>query len=427
VIEDDEADPQPPSLASTSLALPPELVRAYRTKDVPPISGDARLVPEDFVVEEVPLYEACGEGEHLYVKIEKRGLSTPDAISRLARALKVRDRDVGYAGLKDARAVTRQTLSFQFGRAEELARFEDPKIKVLASARHKNKLKVGHLRGNRFTIRLRGTGPEDEERARSTLELLARSGAPNYFGLQRFGNRRNTQALGLALVRGDARGFLQELLGKPLATDPARGREAREAFERGDVKAALELTPGSFQAERVSLEVLAREPEAHEKAVRAIAIKWRRLYTSALQSVLFNAYLTRRLDRIDQLEGGEIAYLNRNGAAFVVEDAPREQARCAEHELSPSGPMFGAKLLRPREGSAPRADEDAVLASSSIPSCELGDAFGASPRGERRSLRVLVSDASVKREEADLVLSFFLPKGCYATSILEELLKRPVA
>ncbi len=193
------------------------------------------------------------------------------------------------------------------------------------------------------------------------------------------------------------------------------------------MKKALELTPGSFQAERTALEVLSREPDAHEKAVRAIPIRWRRLYTSALQSVLFNAYLARRLDRIDQLEAGEVAYLNRNGAAFLVEDAPREQTRCAEHELSPSGPMFGAKLLRPREGSAPRSDEDAVLAASSIPSCELGDAFGAAPRGERRPLRVLVSDASVTREESDLVLSFFLPKGCYATSILEELLKRPVA
>jgi tRNA pseudouridine13 synthase len=323
--------------------------------------------------------------------------------------------------------VTRQTFSFPFGRPEDLERFEDAKVKVLSAARHKNKLKVGHLRGNRFTIRLRGIGPNDEENARSTLERLARSGAPNYFGLQRFGTRRNTHRLGLELVRKDARAFLGELLGRPLAADSLRVREAREAFDRGDAKAALELTPISLQAERAALQVLVREPEAREKAIRAIPLRWRRLYASALQGLLFNDYLTRRLDRIGRLEDGEVATLNRNGAAFLVEDAPREQARCDQHELSPSGPMFGAKLLRPREGSAPRRDEDAVLAASNLASPDLGDAFGAAPRGERRALRVLVSEVKVSREEQDLVLAFFLPKGCYATSILEELLKRPVA
>ncbi len=425
--DENEEEEAPPSFEKVPAALPAELARDYRTADVPAISGDARLVPEDFVVEEVPLYEASGEGEHLYVKIEKRGLSTLEAISRLARVLHVRDRDVGYAGMKDAHAITRQTLSFQLAKESDLEGFEDAKVKVVSVSRHKNKLKLGHLKGNRFTIRLRGTRSEDEARTAQVLERLARSGAPNYFGLQRFGTRRNTHRLGLELVRGDSAAFLRELLGKPAADDPPRSREAREAFERGDAKAALDLVPGSLQAERTALQVLAREPQGHEKAVRAIPLRWRRLYTSALQSVLFNRYLTRRLERIDRLEAGEIAYLNRNGAAFVVADEAVEQARCEKLELSPSGPLFGAKLLRPKEGSAPRVCEDAVLAELGLASAELGDALGAAPRGERRSLRVLVADPSVKREGEDLVLAFFLPKGCYATSILEELLKRPVA
>lgn len=425
-MDQEDLEEPPPNLA-VAPALPAELARGYRTTDVPAISGEARIVPEDFVVDEVPQYEACGEGEHLYVKIEKRGLSTPEAISRLARVLGVRDRDVGYAGMKDARAITRQTLSFQLAREELLARFEDPKLKVLSVSRHRNKLKLGHLKGNRFTIKLHGTGEGDEASARATLDRLARSGAPNYFGLQRFGNRRNTHRLGLELVRADAKAFVQELVGKPDPTESPRTREAREAFERGDAKAALDLFPPMFQAERAALQLLAREPEAHEKAARAVPLRWRRLYTSALQSVLFNRYLTRRLARMDQLEAGEIAYLNRNGAAFVVEDAAKEQPRCEAQELSPSGPMFGAKLLRPREGSGPRQDEDAVLAELGLGSAELGDALGAAPRGERRSLRVLVGEPRVEREGPTLALSFFLPKGCYATSILEELLKRPVS
>ncbi|HZV00198.1 MAG TPA: tRNA pseudouridine(13) synthase TruD [Planctomycetota bacterium] len=400
----DEEEEAPPSLAPAEGQVPEELARGYATRDLPAISGEARLVPEDFVVEEVPLYEASGEGEHLYVTVEKRGISTHETIARLARLMGVRERDVGYAGMKDVHAVARQTLSFQLAREEGLKNLDDPRIKVLKVGRHKNKLKLGHLRGNRFTLRLRGTRPDDDVRARAILERLARVGAPNYFGLQRFGNRRNNHRLGLELVKKDARAFLRELLGD----------ERPESF------------PHSAQAERTALSVLAREPEAHEKAVRAIPIKWRRLYTSALQSLLFNRYLTRRLEKIDRLEAGEIAFLNRNGAAFVVEDAAKEQARCETHELSPSGPMFGEKLLRPREGSGPRQDEDAVLAERGLGSPDLGDALGASPRGERRSLRVLIADASVTAEGETLVLAFFLPKGCYATSILEELLKRPV-
>jgi tRNA pseudouridine13 synthase len=387
-----------------AVPIPPELERGYATKDVPPISGEARLVPEDFLVEEVPLYEACGEGEHLYVQIEKRGLGTPEAVRRLARHLGVRDRDVGCAGLKDARAITRQTLSFQLVPEDALAGFADPKIRVLSSKRHKNKLKLGHLKGNRFTIRLRGVSADDEARARATLEGLARTGAPNYFGMQRFGIRRNTHKLGAALVREDAAGFLEELF-------------------KGVDRAAI---PPSYQAERSAQQALASAPGDPVRAVRAIALKWRRFYASGLQSVLFNRYLTRRLDRIGKLEAGEIAYLNRNGAAFVVEDEATDQARCLALELSPSGPMFGHKLLRPREGSSPRADEDAVLAEMGLSNPELSDALGASPRGERRALRVLVSDATVARDGEDLVLGFFLPKGCYATSVLEELLKRPI-
>jgi tRNA pseudouridine13 synthase len=433
VSEEEDDDDAPPTLSAPS-TLPPELVRAYKTTDVPAISGDARLVPEDFVVEEVPLYEPSGEGEHLYVKIEKRGLSTPEAVSRLARVLKIREREVGYAGMKDAKAITRQTLSFQLVRPESLERFEDPKIKILSVSKHKNKLKLGHLKGNRFTIRLRGIRDGDEASARATLERLAATGAPNYYGLQRFGNRHNSHLLGLELVRKDAKGFLSELLGKPGPLDSPRAHEARGAYERGDMKAALDLTTPQAQAEKAALQVLGREPDATEKAARAVPIRWRRFYAAALQSVLFNRYLTRRLDRLEKLEVGEIAFLNRNGAAFVVENAAKEQARCDSKELSPSGPLFGAKLLRPREGSSPRSDEDAVLAERGLTDPELGDALGAAPRGERRALRVLVADTTLQAETepppsgaSSLVLSFFLPKGCYATSVLEELLKRPVS
>ncbi|MBI3723798.1 tRNA pseudouridine(13) synthase TruD [bacterium] len=364
--DEDEEVSGAPSLERSRAPVPEELVRAYATTEIPAISATARFVPEDFVVEEVPLYEASGEGEHAYALIEKRGIPTPEAIRRLSRALSVPAREIGYAGLKDARAVTRQTLSFPKRAALDLASWKDDALAVLSVKLHGNKLKVGHLRGNRFSLKLRRVSEDDEARARDVLARLAR-GAPNYFGLQRFGLRRNSHRLGLALVTEDAVAFLKELLASPSPDESPRLRSAREAFERGDLRAAREGFPPSFEAERIALSSLERSPEDSARAVRAIPIKWRRLYASALQSLLFNRYLTRRLDRMGRLEAGEIAFLHRNGAAFVVRDAPVEQARADALEISPSGPIFGA-----------------------------------------------------------LRLGFFLPRGCYATTVLEELTKRPV-
>jgi tRNA pseudouridine13 synthase len=412
--------------------LPTELVRAYLTRDAAPLSGETRALPEDFLVEELPLYEPSGEGEHLYVRIEKRGIPTPEAVRRMARALHVQAREVGYAGLKDAHAVTRQTLSFQHVDASALERFSDPQVRVLSVSRHKNKLKLGHLRGNRFTIVRRGTKPEDEPSARATLERLARSGAPNYFGLQRFGLRLSSHRLGLALVREDHGAFLRELLGGPSDDDAPPVREVRAAVDEGWARGTFPTglasrLPASFEAERAALASLERGSGDLSRAVRAVPIRWRSLYTSALQSVLFNRYVTERLDRLGCVEGGEIAFLHRNGAAFLVENVEAEQLRVDTLEISPSGPMFGAKLLRPREGSSTRTLEDAILADWKLASPDLGPACGASPQGERRALRVLPLEPVVRREGTELVLTFTLGKGCYATTILEELLKRPVA
>ena len=444
---DDDDGPEGGGVPSLGLAAgaPPELARGFLTRDVLPVAGLARLEPEDFVVEEVPLYPFSGSGEHLYVTIEKRGIPTPEAIRRLARVFGKRDRDVGYAGLKDAHAVTRQTLSFQLVDAARLEGFSDPQIKVVAVTRHANKLKLGHLAGNRFTIRLRGVSLADEPSVRAVVEQLARDGAPNFFGLQRFGARFNSHRLGAALVRMDAKGFLDELLAPDGAATPSSGdvspandarrepprvREAREAYVRGDFAAAFTAIPHSFQAERAALGALARSGADLEGAVRMVPLRWRRFYASALQSALFNAYLLRRLDRLDALAAGEVAFLERNGAAFLVTDPATDASRVASREISASGPLFGAKLLRPLEGTPARADEDSVLAGAAWAGralgAELGDAFGASPRGERRSLRVLVGEPSVRRDGEDLVLGFLLPKGSYATSVLEEVLKRPV-
>ena len=411
--------------------VPPELARAYVSVDLPAISGVVRSELEDFCVEEVPIYEPCGEGEHLYLWVEKRGIPTNEAVRRLARWLGVPRRAVGYAGQKDARALTRQWISIH-GAAADAApeNLGDSQLTVLQARRHKNKLKVGHLRGNRFTLTIRGAGA-GEEAARAVLSRLEQRGVPNYFGLQRFGRDRTTHRLGAALVHEDPEAFAELLLhgarpsqgeAEPSGASPSI-LEARAALAQGDHAGALAAFPRSCSAELALCRALAKGKPA-EQALRAVSFKMRVFYVAAFQSLLFNQYLSRRLERIDQVEEGEVCNLHRNLAAFKVEDPAVEQPRCDALEISPSGPLFGRRLLRPSETSSAWADEEAVLAAEgSGLGAELSTALGSKPLGSRRPLRVPLSEVALRKEGEDLVLSFFLPKGCYATSVLEEMFR----
>lgn len=415
--------------------VPPELRRGYVTADLEPVPGEARVEPEDFEVEEVPLYEPSGEGEHLYLRIRKRGITTDEAVRRLSKRLGVKRRDLGYAGRKDARAITVQTISAHKAEApENLASLGDEQLEVLSAIPHRNKLKVGHLLGNRFLMRIRGGGV-GLETARAAFERLEQRGVPNAFGLQRFGRNRTTHRLGEALVREDAEAFLELLIhgarlslgeAPPAVVEGSLLAEARAAAAQGDYRLASQRFPRSFGPEVSVCRALADGREARG-AVKIVPSKQRMFYVAAFQSLLFNTYLNRRLDRFDQIETGEVVTLHRNGASFAVTDLETDQPRCAAFELSPSGPLFGRRLLRPEEGSSAYALEEGVLAELApglAPT--LSDALGAKPLGQRRALRIPLRDATVEREEEDLRICFSLPKGCYATAVLEELFKRQV-
>src|SRR3954467_3196109 len=172
----------------------------YLTRWFPGIGGSIKNRPEDFFVQEVPLYEPSGQGEHVYCEIQKTGVSTFEAIDRLGRALKVSGRDFGYAGMKDARAVTRQVFSIPGVTEEQVMTAGVPGIQVLWAARHGNKLRLGHLAGNRFAIKIRGVTPTDVVRLEPVLAELGGRGMPNYFGEQRFGRRGDNDRLGAAFV-----------------------------------------------------------------------------------------------------------------------------------------------------------------------------------------------------------------------------------
>ncbi|MCC7350844.1 MAG: tRNA pseudouridine(13) synthase TruD [Phycisphaerales bacterium] len=397
----------------------------YLTSEFPGIGGVIKQRDEDFFVQEIPLYEPGGEGEHVYAEIQKIGVSTFDAIRRVAGALRVSSRDIGYAGMKDARALTRQVISIQGTTPEAVMAMQLPDISVQWAARHANKLRLGHLWGNRFAIKIRQVNPTDVVRLPPLLNVLRERGLPNYFGEQRFGRRGDNARLGAALIAADDPMLLRLLLGSPdpKLDDPA-ALEARQAFERGDLETALRLLPRYLGMER---QVLGRfiktgNPTA---AVKSIDEKIRRLWVSALQSELFNQVLARRIGSFDQVRCGDLAWKHDNGACFLVEDAAVESPRAARFEISPTGPMIGYRMTLPQ--GEPLEIEQDVFAGHALSGEHFRLAGHHKVKGVRRPLRVQPKDvdlsAGVDDHGPHVTLVFSLPAGSFATSLLREVMK----
>ena len=399
----------------------------YLTPDFPGIGGTIKQRPEDFFVQEIPLYEPSGDGEHVYCEIQKVGLSTFDIIHRLANALNVPSRDIGYAGLKDARAVTRQVFSIAGTTEKAVMSLKIPDVQIQWAARHGNKLRTGHLAANRFAIKIRDVSPTDVVKLRPVIDILEKRGMPNFFGEQRFGRRGNNDLLGAALVRGDNVGLLKFLLGSPdPAIDDKHSLRARKLFDERQNEESMKQWPRRCGMER---RVLARLIKAKKpgSAVRAIDEKLRRLWVSALQSRLFNEVLTQRLAAMDQLMDGDLAYKHDNGACFRVEQAITEQPRCEAFEISPSGPLLGYRMSVP--GGVPLEIEQTIFGAAGLTAGEFKHADRDRVKGARRPLRVKPENVElaggVDEHGAHITVAFTLPAGSFATVLLRELMKAP--
>ncbi|MBN1991579.1 MAG: tRNA pseudouridine(13) synthase TruD [Anaerolineae bacterium] len=392
---------------------------SYLTHTQPGIGGQLKVEPEDFFVEEIPLYLPSGQGQHVYVEIEKRGLSSNAARKKIAGALGVSPHQIGYAGLKDAQAVTRQTFSIDNVAPQAVEALNLPQIKILQVNRHHNKLKVGHLAGNRFVIKVREVTQTALPLAEAILATLAAKGVPNFFGEQRFGNRANTHRLGELLIRQDVAEFVAEYLGRPQPQESASAQAARQLVDAGCWVEALARWPGALFDERRVLAAIVRAEGQLDGVFRALDKKSKQFFVSAFQSELFNELLAQRLDSLEQLQKGDVAYIHGKGAAFIVENVPAEQPRADAFEISPAGPLFGPKML-PAQG-APGQQEQAVLAKWGL----TRDDFkvpGLKMRGARRPYRFKLKHAKVWWDDG-LLVSFELPAGAYATTVMAEIMK----
>lgn len=414
----------------------------YLTPDMPGVGGVLKERPEDFLVEEQPLYEPCGEGEHVYLLIEKCGLTTTEAVRRVAGAFHMNRRNIGYAGLKDKHAVTRQHLSLWLPGVEaslvsegiERLNTQQEKLKVLWSERHTNKLKRGHHGGNRFVIRVRGVEPTHVVRAKKVMDVLEKRGVPNYIGDQRFGYRQNSHRTGRAMLLGDYETVIEEMLGSEVPTESESIKRGRELYRASDYEGALAVWPRSLRYDRQLLDSL-RQGKSPAQAVRHIDNSQRAFLVSAWQSAVFNDVLHQRVSdgTFDKLLPGDLAWKHDSRATFEVDDATYEEdnapgGRVEQGLLSPSGPLWGTEM--PRAGGEPGLLESAALAKAEITEAQLAgppEDRSASAEGRRRPLRILLKDPDVEggvdEFGAYIKTSFELPRGAYATMVLREVMK----
>ena len=391
----------------------------YLTAGQPGIGGHLKTEPEDFVVEEIPLYLPSGKGQHVYVEIEKRGLSTYVAIKMMARALNISPESIGYAGLKDAQAVTRQMLSIDSVEPAAVEALNIPNLTILQVNRHINKLKIGHLAGNRFVIRLRGVNQADMPQADTILKTLQEKGVPNYFGEQRFGHRSNTHLLGETLVRRDATEFMAQYLGRPQPHEAPHIQAVRHLIDENRLTDALAQWPGNLPDERRVLAAIIKADGQPEVAFTALETKLKNFFVSAFQSQLFNELLVNRLDSLNRLEYGDVAYIHIKGASFIVREAAVEQPRADRFEISPSGPLFGPKCLL-AEGEAGER-EKAILAAKDL-TVEDFRVPGLKLQGARRPYRIELKQPRLWWDKG-LMVSFELQPGAYATTVMAEVMK----
>ncbi len=341
----------------------------------PVAQGIIRQQPEDFYVEEVLGFEPEGEGEHVFLWIEKCRLNTQDVASRLARFAGVPARQVSYSGMKDRHAVTRQWFSVHLPgmKNPDWAILNDQQMNVLSHSRHLRKLRRGVHRGNRFELCVQQC--DDAADIADRLELIKQAGVPNYFGEQRFG------------------------------------------YGGANLSKAEQWFAGAFK------------PKKHLRGI----------YLSAVRSWLFNQVVAERIQQgnWDRLLGGETLMLEGTQSVFRQGEETDLKARLAAGDLHLTGPLYGKTSHRVVVGDEPSQEHDAGLAMDNnfaFNAVELEVAVlskfpdllaGLEREGlkaERRALRVIPQNLSVTFDNKTLRLGFYLPRGCFATSVLRELL-----
>ena len=404
------------------------------------IGGTIRNRYEDFYVEEIPEIIPTGEGPNVYVWIEKLGRTTLDVVLDIARDLHISRKRMGFAGMKDKKALTRQWICIanmdseeQFRQVENLDIYKTDFLKIV---RGRKKLRMGQLKGNKFKILIRDLDDIEKsaEAANDVLKQLEVTGVPNYFGWQRFGKPRTiTHLVGEALVENDLEKAVATYIGHPQDDESEENQLARQAFDEGRLEESLNLMGKGMRYEKMMIKELIRDSKKGElsdqsymNALHALPKPLQRMFVHAYQSYLFNEAVSNRVSMgINKYIEGDIIIDNEEH--IVRDKTPEEfQEMIDNFQASPTCPLFGTKVPF-ADGEVGEMEKD-ILKKYDLEKqdFEVPKMPRLGSHGLRRSMRFQVWDASAWPTDEGVMCEFSINKGSYATAVLREIMKKDV-
>ena len=406
------------------------------------IGGTIRNQYEDFYVEEIPEVIPEGEGPNVYVWIEKLGRTTLDVVLDIARDLHISRKRMGFAGMKDKKALTRQWICIANMDSEEQLNQVKAldgtiyKTDFLKVVRGRKKLRMGQLKGNKFRILIRDLDDIEKSAdvAEEVLGQLEVTGVPNYFGWQRFGKpRTNTHLVGRALVENDLKKAVGTYIGNPSEDESEENQMARKAYDEGNLEESLNLMGKGMRYEKMMIKELIRDSKKGEltdksymNALHALPKPLQRMFVHAYQSYLFNEAVSNRVEMgINKYVEGDIII---DTEEHIVRDkTPGEfQELIDNFQANPTCPLYGTKV--PYAGGKVGEMEKNVLKKYGLEKSdfEVPKMPRLGSHGLRRSMRFQVWDTSAVAVDDGVLCEFSINKGSYATAVLREIMKKDV-
>jgi tRNA pseudouridine13 synthase len=350
---------------------------------------------------------------YLHVDLEKRGLSTTQAINDLSRFLRISQKKIGFAGLKDKRAITSQRISIYDPPKERISKFYYKNIKIYNPSFEEKEITIGDLKENKFIVTVRQI--EKQENLKKIIEeiitTVKKQGIINYYGEQRFGGIREiTHRIGKLFLQRKYKEAVVLYLTETNDYEEEHIKKAREDLKDLDYKKHAANFPIKAGFEKQLLNHLVNQPEDYLGAVKSLPKSIQYLFIHAYQSYLFNELINLRLEKgygLEKIEGDKIIDNNIYLPIFGFETT-FSQGKAGELER---------ELLRKEE--------------ISLLDFKNQDCGTLSSKGEYRQLFSKVKNINLEEIEEDelhedklkLKISFVLEKGQYATNFLREIIK----
>jgi len=343
-----------------------------------PIKFNFAQTIERFFVEEIPLFAFKEKGSNLILKIKKSDMSTFKLITVIAKATQLEQRDIGYAGLKDKNATTIQYISIPKQYEKDVVKnLTTEKIEILEKFYSKFPIKVGQLKGNNFSIVLQKVSKEAKEKIEKVALEMTQNGIPNYYGYQRFGE--------------DSRSYLQ---GQEIAHS---GKKLKGAKEKLLVSAYQSYLYNNWLSSRINIsETISKNNPEDAANILKYPLELVKVLTK--QPQFFKLFI------------GDDMKEYPSGKSYFLQDFDKATQAFVAQKSSPTGLLVGSKVKR-------------SMADARHLEVEFDDDELYALKGDRRYAWIFPKDLNMRynEEKQELIIEFFLPKGSYATTFLEEI------